>query len=120
MLDQYNASGTADIISASGGAASMVAQTISNIIDQKKRRDFEQSLSLLNSQQMAELNKKMLAAKTETDRLNILSSSLIQYATANKQASANAKVVMLGISGVLAVSLLIVAFFVLKTKKSNS
>jgi len=98
-------------------AATAIAQTISNIVDQAKRRKFEQSLALLNSKQVNELNQKMLEANTESQRLQILSDSLIQYAIANEQSTKTSKVMLLVLAGGLGVCLLTVALiFALKKK----
>lgn len=127
MLDEVylSASGTggtatADIITGSAQAATMVAQTISNIIDQGKRRKFEQSLASLSNQQQVELNEKMLAATTETQRLQILTQSLEGFAKENERRQKLQKTVMFGIAGTLAIALLVVAFFTLKTKTENA
>lgn len=100
-------------------AASMIAQTISGIIDQGKRRNFEQAIALLSNQQQKELNNKLLAAQTESQRLQILSDSIVTYAAANAKAKQNKQVIMYIIVGFLAVAVLGAAIFI-GSKKSTT
>lgn len=87
-------------------AASMIAQTVSGIIDQTKRRQFEQALSLLSNQQQDELNNKLLAAQTESQRLQILSDAVVKYASSNAQAGQQKQMIIYVIVGVLAIAVL--------------
>lgn len=99
-------------------AASMIAQTISGIIDQGKRRKFEQAIALLSNQQQKELNDKLLAAQTESQRLQILSESVVSYASENAKAKQQKQMVMYVIVGFLAVAVLGAAI-ILGRKKST-
>jgi hypothetical protein len=95
-----------------------VFKTLLSIKDDKQRQKFEQSLALLSSKQQQELNDKLLNATTQTEKLKILSGSLVQYALANENSAANRETVMYIIAGTLAVVLLTVTvIIVVKTKK---
>ena len=84
-----------------------IAKTIAGISDMNKRRKFEQSLSLLTNSQQNELNQKLLAANTQTDRLKILSESITQYAIQNQTAAAKNNIILYGVAGVMALGILI-------------
>lgn len=103
------------LISAGVGALTGIASTIANISDQKKRTQFMMSINLLDNQQKQQLNEQLLAAKTQTDRLNILSNAVVQFATANQQAANRTKVILFVTSGALAFAML--ALVVIKGRK---
>lgn len=93
-------------------------KTILSIKDDKQRQKFQASLALLDSKQQKELNQLLLNAKSETDKLNILSSAVVQYAIANESRAANKETVMYIIAGVIGVTLLAAAIIIaVKTKK---
>jgi len=72
------AASVASAVSSGGDIAATVISTISNISDQKKRRLFEQNLSLLNVDQQAALERQLLATNSESERLRILGERLTQ------------------------------------------
>ena len=72
------AASVASAVSSGGDIAATAISTIANISDQKKRRLFEQNLSLLNVDQQAALEKQLLAANSEAERLRILGERLTQ------------------------------------------
>jgi hypothetical protein len=49
-----------------------IAKTIAGINDANQRRKFSQNLDLLNSDQQSALNKALLEANSETERMKIL------------------------------------------------
>jgi hypothetical protein len=49
-----------------------IAKTIAGISDANQRRKFSQNLDLLNSDQQSALNKALLEANSETERIKIL------------------------------------------------
>ena len=98
-------------ITAGAQAGSMITQTVSNIIDQGQRIKFEQSLALLSNQQLNTLNEKLLKANTQIERLQILSDSVVEYASANAKAKQTKQTVMYVIVGVIAIGVLGGAIF---------
>lgn len=110
--------GGVDPISAGIGAATAIAQTIAGINDMNKRRQFEASVALLDNRQRSELNKQLAAASTQSDRMAILSGSMVQFAIANENAAAKRETVMYIIAGSMAAVLLTVAVIIsVKSKK---
>lgn len=97
-------------------AAATIANTISGIVDAGKRREMEQALSYLSSQQRAELERQVAAANTQTDRLQILSAGLVQFAIANEASGNKSKTSLLILAAVLSVVVLTAAIVLLKTK----
>lgn len=110
-----SAAGTANLIGAGVSALTGIATTIAGINDMNERRKFEQSLSVLSNEQQQQLNLKLLAANTQNERLSILSNSIVQFATANQQAAAKTKTILLITAGGLTLGLLITV--VLMSKK---
>ncbi len=98
---------SADPISAAIEAAATIANTIAGINDMNKRRQFEQALSLLDNRQRNELNEKMLKAQTDSDRLQILSTTLVQFVIANETSGAKQDTVLYVVAGSLAAVILI-------------
>lgn len=95
-----------DMITAGANAVSTVASTISNIIDQTKRRQFEQAFALLSARQQLELNEKIAAANTQTERLQILSNNMLQFAIANQASANKSKTTLYFLAGGLGIVLL--------------
>lgn len=96
--------------------ASAIAGTISGIVDQTKRRQFEMAMANLTNHQQQELNEKLLQAKSDTEKMQILSNSVLQYAIANQQAQENKETTMYIIAGGLAIVLLGTAIVLVKSK----
>ncbi len=67
-----------------------IAQTIAGVKDAKKRREFEQSIAMLTLQQQEQLNAKILNAKTQNERLSILTNAVVQLRI-GKEEQANKK-----------------------------
>jgi hypothetical protein len=65
-----------DPITAGIQTATMVAQTIGQINDADKRRNYEFAISRLSADRQQLLNNQMLRAKTLTDRLGILANAV--------------------------------------------
>lgn len=106
-------------IGASVQGATAIATTIASIKDMQKRREFEQQLSLLSNAQQNDLNNKLLASNSQTERLQILSSAVLQYTIAAQSSQQKSQTVMLIVAGVLGAVLLGVALvYTLKKKKS--
>ena len=76
----------ADTIGAIGEIGATAISTISTINDVNKRRKFEQNFSLLTLEQQRGLDIKLGEAKSQTERLSILSQYLTQL---NSQRIAN-------------------------------
>lgn len=72
------AANVASIISSGGDIASTAISVISNIQDKKKRALFENNLALLNADQQKALERSLISANTESERLKILSERLTQ------------------------------------------
>lgn len=95
-----------------------IATTIAGISDMNKRRRFEESLALLSNRQKQDLNEKLLAAQTQTDRLAILSGSVVDYAIANENSASRKETTMYIIAGCLAAVILTAAIiYAVKKKK---
>ncbi len=94
-------------VSTGVSALAGIASTIAGISDMKKRRDYEFAMGLLSNAQQKELNEKLLKANTQNERLQILSSAILQY-TISAQASADkSNRVMLIIAAGVAATLII-------------
>jgi len=72
------AANVATAISAGGDLASTAITLISNIQDQKKRREFQNNFSLLSADQQKALEKQLINANSESERLKILGERLTQ------------------------------------------
>lgn len=68
----------ASAISSGGELASTAISLISNISDQNKRRAFQQNFQSLSLDQQATLERQLLAANSEAERLRILGEKLTQ------------------------------------------
>jgi hypothetical protein len=68
----------ASAISSGGAFASTAISVIGNISDQNQRRRFEQNFAALSSDQQAALERQLLAANSEAERLRILGERLTQ------------------------------------------
>lgn len=95
-----------DPISSAVGIGTEVAKTISGIIDQTKKRQFEQSLAGLTLRQQGQLEDKLREANTQTDRMAILSNAMLQFAIANANNASGADTKLLLIAGALGVVLI--------------
>lgn len=107
-------------VGAGVSALTGIASTIAGINDMKKRRDYEFAMGLLSNAQQKELNEKLLNARTQNERLQIMSSAILQY-TINAQASADkSNRVMLIIAGVMGGVLIIGAIiYAVATKRKK-
>jgi cell division septum initiation protein DivIVA len=113
------ASGFASSMSGIGAgvqAATAIASTIAGINDMNKRRQTETALSYLTSQQQDQLNRDLLKAKTQTERMQILSSAIVNYAIANETSQDKQQTMMYILAGVMGVSLLVCAIYLMKSK----
>jgi hypothetical protein len=94
-----------------------IASTVANIKDQAKRTQFQQELSLLSNSQQNDLNNKLLAANSDTERLQILSDAVLQFTIASESTQQKTQSTMLIIAGVLGAVLLAVALVYALKKK---
>ena len=76
--------GSLDMITTGVQAAAMIAQTISNISDQNKRRAIESNLALLSEKEKIDLANRMARQQTKNDQATILINAVM--ATRNAQA----------------------------------
>lgn len=67
-----NAANTAAAIQAAGEVASLAVNTIASVNDANQRRKFSQNLDLLTAEQQVSLNKALVNASDETERLKII------------------------------------------------
>ncbi len=104
---QSSGGAAVDPVSSAIQAGTAIANTIAGINDMNKRRHFEEALSLLDNRQRNELNQQMLKAQTDSDRLQILSTTLVQFVIANETAGAKQETVIYVIAGSLAAVALI-------------
>lgn len=98
-------------------AAIAIAKVIDNINDKTKRRRFEQAVADLSNRQQQELGERLLKAQTETERLKILSDSIVEFAAANQASADKQKTIMFIIAGSLGVILMGIALIVVLKKK---
>jgi hypothetical protein len=98
------------------GAGTAIAQTIAGINDMNKRRQTETALSYLTAQQQAELNQQLAAAQTQTDRMQILSNAVVQYAIANQASKNRQQSSMYIVAALMGIALLISAIYLMKQK----
>ena len=100
-------------------AGTAIASTIAAIGDMNKRRRFEEQLALLSNNQQKQLNERLLQANSDNARLQILSSSMVEYAVANQRSQASKDTVLYIIASALAVVILTTAVvYAVKIKKS--
>lgn len=85
----------------------------------KKRRDYEFAMGLLSNAQQKELNEKLLKANTQNERLQILSSAILQYTISAQSSADKTNQVMLIIAAAIGVTLIIggIVYAVVKRKK---
>ena len=67
-----SAANTAAAIQAAGDVASLAVNTIASVSDANQRRKFSQNLDLLTAEQQVALNKALVNASDETERLKII------------------------------------------------
>ncbi len=72
------AANVASAISSGGDIASTAITLISNIQDQKKRAQFQNNFALLSADQQKALDKQLINANSESERLRILGERLTQ------------------------------------------
>lgn len=72
------AANIASLISSGGDIAATAISVISNIQDQKRRALFQNNLALLSADQQRALERSLISANTESERLKILSERLTQ------------------------------------------
>ena len=72
------AANVASAISSGGDIASTAITLISNIQDQKRRAQFQNNFSLLSADQQKALDKQLINASSESERLRILGERLTQ------------------------------------------
>jgi len=65
-----------DPITAGIGAAAQVAQTIANIVDMQKRRDFDQAIGRLSLAEKMALDRELGRANTQAQKLAILTNAV--------------------------------------------
>jgi hypothetical protein len=63
---------TADIIQATGDVASLAVNTIASVNDANLKRKFSQNLDALSLDQQDALNKALMEANSETERIKII------------------------------------------------
>jgi hypothetical protein len=106
-------------VSAGVSALTGIATTIAGINDMKKRRDYEFAMGLLSNAQQKELNEQLLKANTQNERLQILSSAILQYTISAQSSADKTNQVMLIIAAAIGVTLIIggIVYAVVKRKK---
>lgn len=107
--------GSANPIGGAVSALSGIADTIAGISDENKKRQFQEQLAVLSNQQQSELNDKLLAANSQTQRLQILSDGLVQYAIAN-QANEAKKTTSMYIIAVVLVAIIFTGVIIYSVK----
>jgi hypothetical protein len=105
-----------DVVSGAINAATSIATTVAGITDMAKRRNAEIGLNYLTVQQKNELEKQLAAAQTQTERMQILSSAIVQYAIANEANAQKSKTYLYIAAAGLSVVLLATAIILIKSK----
>lgn len=90
-------------------AATAIFGMVGKINDANKRRWFAQALSLLTNEQKIELNKRLIEATTQNERIAIVTEGITEFTAQNEAAAASKKIMMLFIAGGLSIVLLTVA-----------
>jgi len=105
--------GAANVASAIGDVGSVAISAISQINDTNKRRKFEQNFAQLTLEQQKGLEIKLIEAKSQTEKLSVLSQYLTQL---NTQRIANlARTMLLVLAGGVAL-LGIITLIVIKRR----
>lgn len=107
-------------VSTGVSALAGIASTIAGINDMKKRRDYEFAMGLLSNAQQKELNEKLLKANTQNERLQIMSSAILQYTIAAQNSADKSNRVMLiiaaSVAGILIIGAIVYAVAVKRKK----
>lgn len=74
-----------------GQVAATAAQTVAQITDIKKRREFEQRLATLSNEQRAQLDRDLLRAGSADRRIEILANSLASVRAAQSTTAIKAR-----------------------------
>lgn len=77
---------SAGIIQAVGEASSAIVQALGTIQDAKQRRQFEERLAIMSSQEQRALNEKLLKAQSDNEKRRILAENLSATNVARIQA----------------------------------
>ena len=70
---------------------SAAAQTVGQLVDAKKRREFEQGLALLTTDQRAQLERELQRTTSVDKRIEIMANSLAQVRAAQSSTAIKAK-----------------------------
>ncbi len=89
------------------GALTGIASTIAGISDANKRRDFQEKVARLTTQQQQQLNYDILRANTQTEKLSILNQGLTNYAIAVTTSASSSKTTLIIVAACMAGVLLI-------------
>ena len=99
-----------DPISAGIQAGTAIAGTVASIIDQTKRRQFEQTLSLLTNEQQQQLNQQLLAVNDDNARMQILTNAVANIRISGVNAvgkSETTKLVVIAGSAVMVLGMMV-------------
>lgn len=108
-----NAAGSPDPVTSSVQAAAVIANTVSGIIDQTKRRQFEQQITLLSSSQQIQLANRIQNETNLNDKLAVLNDGVFGYlAQTSNQSQMNTIILIV----VAVAALLGTLYFVMKNK----
>ena len=90
-------------------AAAVVGGVVANIVDAKKRRDFTEKFEQYSLAQQMALADRIQAAANETDKLAVLSKSMVEFDIEQQKAKARKENIAYIVMGGLAVLLLATA-----------
>lgn len=93
------------IISAAVQVGSATAQTLATISDQKKRANFEAALANLDRTEKEKLEKKVLRAQNQNEKLAIISQSIVEAKLNEKklQGQKDTKLALIVLGGAIVV-----------------
>ena len=105
------------IISAVVQVGSATAQTVATISDQKKRANFESALANLDRDEKEKLEKKVLRAQNQNEKIAIISQSIVESKLNEKKLAGqkDTKLALIVLGG--AVVLLIAVVVIKKSRK---
>ena len=99
-------------------AIATIGQVVAGISDMNKRRKFEQTLSLFNSDQQVALSEKLMRAQSLTDRIGILTKTIADFTIEQEKVKSTKDIRLIIVAGGLVTVLIVVALiYVLKRKK---
>ena len=114
----------ANIFSSVSQGVGILAETLSNVTDKKKRREFEQSLKSLSTDRQKKLERDLIDARSQNERLALLTDALAQMhigriyniSETEREKERRKRTNILLYGGGIAIVLGFITYFILKRK----